>query len=542
MEAEGASWEPFWKTLSEQIMPKRGFFRGDQANRAKSIDFKKMVDGSPMRAVRTLASGLQAGLTSPARPWFRLGSPDPDLSEFHPVRRWLDGVQQMILSVCAKADIYSTLYAVYEELAAFGTGAAIILPDPKTLVRGRPFSIGEYYLGAGQDLRVNALARRIQMTALQMIESFGKDAVSRSVRTAYDNSNSDQWFDVLHLIEPNDDRIRNLVDAQNKAFRSVYWQPEEKEGFLRVSGFDNFPIVAPRWDVLHPQVYGKGPGWEAIGDCKMLQQLRIDGLKALKKVIDPPLNASPMVQKVGATTVPGGVNYMDNPGQNGIRPLYQISPDFQALEMTIQQVIRSINETFYKDLFLMIATADQPNMTAREVIERHEEKLLMLGPILERIQGELLNPLIDTIFNMLWEAGAIPPPPQELLKNGDGNLKVEFVSVLAQAQKMVGLTSIDQFFGFVARLAAVNPEVLLKVNLFEAVDHYADALGISPAIVEADDVVEAKQQQIAKAQEQQAMTQQAMVAAEGARTLSQTEVTGNNALNALLGGMGGGGQ
>ena len=49
----------------------------------------------------------------------------------------------------------------------------------------------------------------------------------------------------------------------------------------------------------------------------------------------------------------------------------------------------AIKQGFFNDLFLMILS--DKNMTATEVARRHEEKLAILGPVIERQNSEMLD-------------------------------------------------------------------------------------------------------------------------------------------------------
>ena len=187
----------------------------------------------------------------------------------------------------------------------------------------------------------------------------------------------------------------------------------------------------------------------------------------------------------------------------------------------------------------MLVNAPQSTMTATEVMERHEEKLLMLGPVIERQFYELLNPVIDRTFSVLMREGKIPPPPQELIeeakRQGDDkmDLKVEFISLLAQAQKIVATRAIDAVTTYALNVAQVKPDVLDKLDVDQAMDEYASATGAPPNIIVPDDMVrkarEVKVQQLAQAQQQQQMAQ----GAQTMKTISEVNMEEGSALNQL---------
>lgn len=536
MKQEAQSWRAAWQELAKYISPTRGFFDGTP-NSGTALDHKTVVDGSPSRAARILASGMTSGLTSPSRPWFKLGLNDIELGEYMPVKMWLGGAQSRMMAAYSKSNIYGVLHSIYEEIGTFGTASALILEDPLDVIRGRNFTAGEYFLGSDASGRVNSFGREYWMTVGQIVEEFGIENVSSGTKNLFELGSVDKWVKVRHLIEPNKLRKEGYKDSKNMAYRSCYWEiGAPMDMWLRESGFEDFPVLAPRWGLTTTaDIYGRGPGWDALGDVKMLQKMQRDKLIALAKSIDPPVQKDASIQG-DVNTLPGGITYSSGTLPNaGVRPAYQIQPDLKSIEFAIERTQGAIRETFYSDLFLMLSQSDRRQMTAREVAERSSEKLLVLGPVLERLESELLDPLIDRTFNIMLRNGMLPPPPPEL----EGvEIKVEYISTLAQAQKMVGTTAIEQGVAFVGNVAAAFPQVLDVVNPDEAVREYGEMLGLPPKIIRSPEEIDAirKQKQQAAAAAQQAQMMGSMV--QGAKVMSDTKIGQNSALDAMLGTMG----
>jgi len=539
LKTEAESWRSAWKDIRDYIVPTRGFF-DEQPNQGKKIDHQKVVNGNASRSLNTLASGMTSGLTSPSRPWFRLGLADSDLADFEPVKVWLAMAQERMMAVFQSSNVYGALNTGYYEIGSFGTSAMLLLEDYKDVIRARSFTCGEYYLGVGPDNRVDSFARGYHATVGQLVKEFSKEKVSDTVRIAWENNKRDQWVRVRHLIEPNEKAVEGTLGFEGKPFRSIYWEESSlSDTFLRVSGFDEFPVLAPRWTTTTTaDVYGRSPGWEALGDVKMLQKMEKDKLMAMDKVVSPPIQADSSVGDGELNLLPDGVTRTSASTPNGgVRAVYQLNPDFNALEQSIQKTENRVDKAFFADLFMMIAMSSQSSMTAREVVERHEEKLLMLGPVLERLESELLDPLIDRTFNIMLKSRLLPEPPPELQGM---DLKVEYVSMLAQAQKMVGTTAIEQLFRFAGNIAAVVPDVIDNIDSDAAIYEYGEMLGVPPNIVrsyeEVSSMRQQKQQAAAEAQSQAQAAQAAQSMVVGAKTLSDTKVGQNSALDALMAG------
>lgn len=537
--AEYETWKTHYKDISTYLIPRKGrFLDRDTVPNDGSKRHREIIDNTGGRALRILAAGMQSGLTSPARPWYKLGLADKELMEYAPVKQWLEEVRKRMLYVFHRSNFYTATHNVYYEMGAFGTGAMAIDADFHTVIRCYPFTVGEYYLAVDAGLRVDSFFRIYWATVRNVVEKYGEENCSTSTVNMYKNGNGDRWIQLVHVIEPNPDHAPQSLEAKRKPFRSATYEYKgHGEKFLRESGYDEFPVMAPRWGVTGTDVYGTSPGMETLGDVKMLQKMQAKALIALDKLVDPPMNAPMNLKHKGASIIPGGVNYLDfSQGAQSFVPAYQVNPDFRSIEYKIEKVQEAIREGFFADLFLMIANSPK-NMTATEVMERHEEKLLMLGPVIERIQPELLDRVIDRVFNLMDEAGLLPVPPEEL----EGmELEMEYISLLAQAQKMVGVTAIEQVAAFVGNLAAVKPEALDKLDQDEAVDQYADMVGVPPKIIVPDERVRELRAERAKQIQQQQAMEQGRQMAEGAKTLSQTDTGGNNALTALMGGLGGG--
>ena len=504
LRTERATWWSHWQEVTTYLLPRNGRYFEQDRNKGHRRH-NSIYDNTGTRALRTLGAGMMAGATSPARPWFRLGTTDPDLNKYTPVKLWLNDVTERMQVVFQKSNTYRTLHGIYEELGAFGTAGSIILPDARTAIHHYPITIGEYAIATDYQGRVNTLYREFQKTVGEVVREFGYKKCSTSVKNLYDRGSLDQWITIIHAIEPRDDRERDFKkkDNMNMAYKSCYFeQGGDGEQVLRESGFKDFPCVVPRWGIAGGDIYGNSPGMEALGDIKQLQHEQLRKAQGIDYQTKPPLQVPSYMKNRDVDSLPGGVTFVD--GQQGkIETAFNVNLNLNHLLADIQDVRSRINASFYADLFLMLANATDTRMTATEVAERHEEKLLMLGPVLERLHNELLDPLIDNTFNRMVEANLIPPAPEELQGM---DLSVEFVSMLAQAQRAIGTNSIDRYVNNMGMVAQMKPDVLDKFDSDVWAEAYADMLGVDPKLVIGGEQVARIRQERAAAQ--QAMAQQ----------------------------------
>ena len=529
------TWRPRWKEQSQFMMPSRGKFLDgykEEPNRGERTD-EKIINGSVLDAIRITGAGLQGGMTSPSRPWFLATLSDKDLADYAPVKFWLNSVRNIILSVMAKSNFYTSTHNLYRELPVFGIGSMLIDSNFQTAIRSRPFTIGEYAIEVDALYRPSALYRKLYYTAEQMVSKFGIENCSEHVKTAYkSNTSKTKYFLVNHVIQPRKGIDLSKADYRGMEFESVYFEEKgDDTKFLRKGGYRGRPFVAPRWNTVGTEVYCDDcPGRSAIGDSKMLQEMEKDKLLQLKKHNKPPMNAPAKLKEKGGTIISGGINYIDIlQGQQGFTPAYQTSPDISQISVEIQNVEQRIRRMFFNDLFLAILGAgDNKERTATEIARAYEEKLIMIGPIIEQLQSEMHDPAIDRIYSICDEFGLFPPPPPEL----EGQeIKIEYLGLLAQAQKLVTTQNIERTAGYVGSIAQADPRVKYKFNWLQSIEEYADANGTPPQLIVPDDVVEQRYQQEQQAVQQAVAQEQISQSADTAKKLSGVKIKGKEALD-----------
>lgn len=538
LKAERLHWENDWKVIQENFLPFRGRFFMSEANRSQKTRINSSINNRGIMAVRTMRSGLMAGVTSPARPWFRLATTDPDMMKFRPVKEYMEIVERMMRDIFAQSNLYQVLPNVYGELGTFGTAAMIAMPNYNDVVRFFPVTIGQYSLATNEDQNVDTMYREFRMTSKQAMERF-QGRVSETIKRAYNDGNYTTMFDFCHAIEPNSNAKSNAIMGVDMPYKSVYFERGQSAVSFsetsKDSGFGAFNVMAPRWETTGEDVYGYGCGYFGLGDNKQLQIQEKRKGQAVDKMVSPPMKAPSSMKNVPIVGIPAGVTYYDSTspsGGDGISPLYEVRPAIQELSLDMERVEERISRAFYEDLFLMLAQSDRRQITAREIDERVEEKLLMLGPAMESMHNELLNPLIGNTYAEMVKANILPEPPDEIQGQP---LKVEYISTMAQAQKMVGIGSIERWIGFVGNVAQIYPDARHKVDAVNAVDQVGEMLGVPQKLIRPDeDVKNIIQQEAAQAQQAQAL-QTGMAGVQAAEMLSNAQTSKGNLLQTLTG-------
>jgi hypothetical protein len=518
-----ASYTSHWDECANFIRPRRQKRHVTDKNKGDRRN-QNIIDATATRSSRTLSSGLHSGMSSPARPWLRSSIADADLARFKPVQKYLEEVTKIVLGSYTAANLYNSLPTLYGDCGDFGTGAISILPDSHDLFRSRVYPIASYGIGLDARGLATTFVRDYSLTVYQLIEEFGLknggtdiewSRFSQTVKDHWDKGEYETQIPLTWIVTPNPNHDPRKPLAKYMKWQSCIYESGRNgdQDFVRESGYRSFPFMVPRWDVTDDDVYGTDwPAAIALGDIKGLQIMHREKAKAVQKMVTPPMVASYEVRTQATSSIPGGVTYTRDP-QHGFRAAYQIDINLGDLRLDIHDVQYAIKDCYYVPLFLMLSQADQagsnPEKTAYEIAERKEEKMVGLGPVLERFNDELFDLLYDRVFEMLEDAGRLPEPPQEL----EGvEIKPEYTSILAQAQKLVGVNAQDRLLQTAKDMAQVWPQLRHKVDPFRAFDNYGEMYGTDPLIIRTDDDAEA-----AMADEAQAA--QAAQAAENARNM-----------------------
>ncbi len=501
------TWKAAYKEVADYIALGRGRFTdyGERENQ-KSRAASKVINNTATDALHMLGAGLHGGLSSPARPWFQLGFVDEDLGTFSTFKGWLDSCEKVMYAAFKRSNFYTIIHSVYEEIGGFGTGSMMVDDSPEHGLLFHYFTVGDYRFAVKVDGRTHCFYRRFKMQAVQILQSFGKESCSDKVKRLLE-TNPYEWVEVQHVIEPN--AAYNPDKMDNKPFVSVYFEMKEGDKRLSDKGYDEMPVVTPRWQALSHEAYGWGPGLESIGLAKAIQRMEKQSFMASDKMLEPPLALPSSMKDRMLDLSPGGKNVYDEPNAK-IQPMVQIIPAaMQVYRENIDSIEGKIRRNFHNELFLMIAQEDPAKMTATEVIARKEEKMLMVGPTIERLEYEHLAPIVERVFAILARQGKLPPPPPEL---ANAEYKIDFVSLLAQAQKLIGAQSMQSYLGLAERVAAVDPGSVTKTNWDKYLEETADMVSMPSKVVRTEDEVGAIRKQIA---DQQAQAQQQMAMAQG---------------------------
>lgn len=547
-------WTQNWSDLAQYIEPRRSIWltqstggtpSPNNMTRGKPIN-NAIVDPTATFAVRICSGGLMSGLASPSRPWFKVVPSLRNIELDDDGRQWIDEVESRIYNILANSNFYNSFAQECEDLVVFGTAPVIIYEDETDVLRCYNPTIGEYFLSSGATMRINGLHRMFVMTVEQIVDFFGTDNLSEDVKKLWQAKGASLQTEriIAHSIEPNFGiQESNAGKLPGKyTWREVYWLwGSSSERPLAMNGYMEQPFTAGRWSIQSNDAYGRSPGMDVLPDVIQLQVETMRKAEAIEKMVRPPLLADIQLKNQPSSILPGHVTYVSNLGSGGgMRPVYDVNPNIDHLAQDLMMIQNRIRNGFFNDLFLMLEQSGSDRMTAYEVAQKMQEKLQVLGPVIEGLLTESLKPKLKRIFGIMQRRGMLPPPPPSVQGMP---IDVQFVSILALAQKAAATGGLERIAALIGNMVPVFPEAKALLNSDIFVREMNNLLGNPQKILNSpDQVAKTRQmemeamQKMQQGAEVQAGVETLRTGADAADVLSKTRIGGGtDALSALLG-------
>ena len=549
-----------WVLISEYVDPRRSLWlsqggvdqpvpnamvRGLPINQA-------IVDPTATYARDICAAGMKEGLMSSSRPWFKF---KPGIRNFELDRAgqlWYEELEDRVYTILAESNFYDAATQMFRDLVTFATGPMLIYEDDEDIINCHCPVVGEYFLIVGSKFRPEGLSRLYVLTVSQMVEEFGLANCPQDVQTLWQQKSGslEREFIIAHAIEPNFPIEREGdpgpigVVPGGFAFRECFWvYGRASDRPLSRRGFHGLPFIAPRWAVNGNDPYGtSSPGMISLGDVMQLQQETRRKAELLEKVVRPPLNAPMDLKNQPSSMLPGHLNYTTDTSK-GIQPIIKVDPQgLPGITEDIKEIQARIKAGYYNDLFLMIAQATK-DMTAYEVAQRQQEKLTVLGPVIDRVQNEGGSLALKRVLSIMMRKRLIPPMPPSLR---GVPMQIEYIGMLYVAQKAARTAATERFVEMVEKTAGVHNEAVDVVNWDEMLKEYADDLSVSHKAVNDNDTIkkirQMRAQQAQQAQAQQTATTTLPAMGDTAKSFGAVDVGGGqNAAQMIMGALGGGG-
>lgn len=540
-------WWNIWRDLADFYLPKRYvWLLSDKERKTNNFANPAIIDGTGTQAARILAAGLMNGIASPSRPWFKLKLRDWQDDASHDARVWLDEVERRMRYVMGASNFYNTLAIYFLDLVVFGTSSFTIFDDADKVIHCQNHALGEYYIDVDGRGKTCCFMREFNMTVYQMVQEFGEENCSDTVREAYKDPGGTRLREshqIRHIVELNNPADKTSVPASFE-WRELYLDLQDADAIagdkrraLRLKGYTERPTIITRWEISANDAYGTSPGMDALGDVKQLQHESKRKGQGIDILVQPPMLADIQLENRPFALLPRGITYVPRLDANsGARPAYQINLPLGEITADISYIQQRISNTFYNFLFnkvMNLATV----RSAREIDSIEGERLVLLGAALERFENEGLDPVVERVYGVMERAKLLPPPPPSLT---NANIEIEYVSVLAQAQSAAGTASTERFLQIIGSIAGVFPEAREVPEVVDLMIDYGRDIGVPAKNIRSREDIAKIVQQANQSQQQQQQINQAEQLAKGAKVASQADVGGgNNMLQQLLSGGGG---
>lgn len=514
---ERCNCESHWQQVGEVISPRKIDFVGMRTPGEKKMN--QVYDSTGIHSNELLAAGLHGMATNPAMKWFSLrlvtqrvvkaNGEDGDVNEDGLIQKYLSDVENIMWERIYQpgSNFTTALHETYLDLGAFGTAVMFVgqRDNGGLMFESRP--LAEIVIAENAEGHVDTVFRKSRYTVRQMVQMSKSDdwKISDKVKEMYVQEKYDDEIDVIHVVHPRTEIEPGKKNTKNMPWASCYFEHDACH-MLSEGGFPEFPFLVARWSKYAGEVYGRSPGMTALPDVKMLQVMTLSYIKTLQKNADPPMWLRDDGVVGQQRTVPGGINYFRGNPHEGVMLMPTSVQGLGAQGEFMEQLRNRIRTTFFTDILQINTDA---NMTATEVMQRTSERMRLLGPLIGRLESELLGPMVERIYGILTRIKLLPAAPKSIQNS---EFTVEYVSPIATAQKQQAVSGMQQVAQAV--IGMVGPEmgaqVLAKrVKPEKLVDYLWDLFNNDPDLLMSEEET-AEMQQAEKAQQQMQMAQPAM--------------------------------
>ena len=499
-------WESHWQEIADYVIPRKADITKKRTDGDKRTEL--IFDSTAIHAAELMAASLHGMLTNAATRWFSLRFRDRELDENDEAKEWLESVEDDMYLAFNRSNFQEQIHELYSDLICFGTGVMFMESDPDSQVRFSTKHCAETYLSEDDKGRVDTVFRQFKMPARAVIQRFGEEVIDSKIMNVA-KRDPYQEITLIHAVYPRSDRDVTRKDNKNMPFASVYLDPGSRT-VLSESGFEDFPYVAPRFLKASFEIgYGRSPAMTALPDIKMLNKMSEVTIRAAQKQVDPPLMVPDDGFMLPIRTVPGGLNFYRSGTRDRLEPLNIGANNPLGLNME-EQRRRAIEAAFYVDQLIM---SQGPQMTATEVVQRTEEKMRLLGPVLGRLQAELLQPMINRVYNLMVRAKAFNPAPDFMR---DSDIEIEYVSPLAKAQRSGDIQSALRMIELFMPLSNIDPAAMDYIDIDGMSKYLLKVLGVPATTIRGNDQVAQIRQNRQEAEEAAAEQQQTVQLMEAA--------------------------
>lgn len=500
-EAKRGNFASLWQDVTELVIPRKSNVTVQKTPGVRQE--LKQYESTAAICAALLAARLYSNLTSTASRWFKLRL-DGVLENTVALAGWLEEVSDIVAVELNRpaANLALNLHECYLDLVTLGTAALYVgWDDEKNALMFQSLPMSHIFIDENEKGVVDTVFRRFKMTIEQTARVYGVENLPDELKNA-ENQPERELMLVQAIYRNPDYDDKKLALPLNRRFRSVvYW--EQNKHVLKVSGYHELPIIVCRWEKTSGEVYGRSPAIGCLADIKMLQLMMKETLIAAQLANRPPTLVKDEDSFNPINTVPGGtIVYRDTPPapyNPGVKPNIGIE--------IMNEIRERIRTAFFIDQTM---TAENPNWTATEALIRKEESMQFLGPVLGRIQSELLSMMIERCVGLLSRAGRLPEAPADVGRQ-DVSVSIEYISPAAMAQKQTTAGNLSQALQVVTPLLQLDQNAALQINCDKGVRDVFERFGLETILRDEEEATAIYEAQNAQMNEQAQIDRQAQL-------------------------------
>lgn len=509
-------WKTHWMEISRYVLANYDDIYSTQVPGEKKSNNSKIFDTTAYQSLKLLAAGLHSMLTNPSIPFFGLTTGIEELDSDEEVRDWLQKASNSMHAVLNGSNFQTEIHETYIGLAGFGTSVTFMDEDKKDKFRCHTKPIYYCVIDENHQGIVDTVGHTFKWDVRKIIKKFGIDSLPKQwVESGLNDSKLAEQHTVLHMVYPRSDAKMDsegnaMPGPKNMPFASIYIL-KDVEHALSESGFHEFPYLVPRWLKLPGETYGRSPTMDALPDIKMINAMAKVNIEAMQLAVRPPLQREDDGVNQIINYTPGAIN-LTRAGSKGITPI-----NTGANPKLGEELMLPVKERIKQHFFLnqLQLAENNPQMTATEVLQRTDEKLRIMAPILARQHYELLKPLVDRLFGIMLRNKLLPSKIPAKLSNV--NIQVQYSSMIARAQKAVNAETVTRVLGLMGGLMQVKPDILDNLNTDETFLYVSEISGLPQKLLNG----RAKTEQMRNGRMEQAKQQDQMQQAQAAAEIAQ---------------------